>query len=283
MPNKTVKYAFTFVKIILKRLSTPAMQAPILQWKANKRLAQIIKYLHIAVWVIFLSYLIWGWFYFSSKEVKLLFVPSAIGLILGLAFINSLRRKFIRESILPLHVQVKLQKIYPHLSNSNTDLVMQGLRQFFLAYSQSQKKFVAMPSQVADEAWHEFILDTKNYSDWCKIAFGKYLHHSPAVVLGKDKAKNDGLRRVWYWACKADGINPNSPLRLPLLFALDKKLKIENGFFYETNCKLAGQREDYCGSDFGGSSGGSDSSGDFEFSDASSDGGGCGGGCGGGD
>lgn len=33
-----------------------------------------------------------------------------------------------------------------------------------------------------DEMWHEFILVTKDYMNFCDKYFGKYLHHMPDVV-----------------------------------------------------------------------------------------------------
>jgi hypothetical protein len=112
--------------------------------------------------------------------------------------------------------------------------------------------------------------------------------------LGKSATRNDGLRRAWYWACKEESINPRAPTRLPLLFALDKKLNIPGGFTYVPDCKDINSKsgsDSYCGSDFGNSGGGSGDSGGFGGSESSgssggSDGGsdssGCGGGCGGG-
>ena len=35
--------------------------------------------------------------------------------------------------------------------------------------------------------WHEFILHTQGYQNWCKAAFGGMLHHSPAEILRTDK------------------------------------------------------------------------------------------------
>jgi hypothetical protein len=201
----------------------------------------------------------------------------------------SKRRQFVRESLLPRFIAGKLREKYSHLSVSDTDLVMRGLRQFFITYLRCGKKFVAMPSQVVDAAWHEFILHTRGYESWCDVAFGKLLHHSPAEVLGKSAARNDGLRRTWYWACKEESIDPRYPSRLPLLFALDKKLNIPGGFTYAPDCKdIDGNSgsDSYCGADFGDSGGGSGDSGGFGGSDSSSDGSGdsgCGGGCGGGD
>lgn len=229
--------------------------------------------------------------------VKLLAQFSVVFVILFIAvtaWLNSRRRQFVRESLLPRFIGGKLREKYPHLTVSDTDLVMRGLRQYFMTYLRSERKFVAMPSQVVDAAWHEFILSTRAYESWCKVAFGKLLHHSPAEVLGRSASRNDGLRRAWYWACKEESIDPRMPTRLPLLFALDKKLNIPGGFTYVPDCKDIDRQsgaDTQCGSDFGGGSGGdgsgfssefggSDSSGSFGGSDGGGDSGG-GGGCGG--
>lgn len=36
------------------------------------------------------------------------------------------------------------------------------------------------PSLIVDWAWHEFILCTKLYSDFCQEHFDRYIHHHPA-------------------------------------------------------------------------------------------------------
>jgi hypothetical protein len=231
-------------------------------------------------------------FAFDRTTEKIVFALICLALLFALrAWEMSKRRQFVRESVLPRFIAGKLREKYSHLSVSDTDLVMRGLRQFFITYLRSGKKFVAMPSQVVDAAWHEFILHTRGYESWCSVAFDRLLHHSPAEVLGKSASRNDGLRRAWYWACKEESIDPRNPSRLPLLFALDKKLNIPGGFTYVPDCKDIDGKSgsgSYCGSDFGDSGGGSGDSGSFGGSDSSSsDGGGdssgCGGGCGGGD
>ncbi|TXT34238.1 MAG: hypothetical protein FD135_5326 [Comamonadaceae bacterium] len=199
----------------------------------------------------------------------------------------SRRRQFIRESRFPPFLVTKLRNKYPQLSEGDADLVLRGLRQFFVAYLRSDRKFVAMPSQVVDFAWHEFILHTRAYELWCGIAFGKLLHHTPAEVLGRDPKRNDGLRRTWYWACKEESIDPRQPSRLPLLFALDKKFDIPGGYNYVPDCRDINRQsgsDSYCGTSFGdgggGSGGDADGFGGSESSggDGGSDGGGCGGG-----
>jgi hypothetical protein len=208
----------------------------------------------------------------------------------------SRRRQFIREARLPPFLADKLRSHYPQLSRGDADLVLRGLRQFFLAYLRCDKRFVAMPSKVVDVAWHEFILHTRAYEAWCAAAFGNLLHHTPAEVLGRDPKRNDGLRRSWFWACREESIDPRKPSRLPLLFALDKKFGIEGGFTYVPDCRDIDRQsgsDAYCGTSFGdGSSGASGDADSFggsdnstgsggDGSDSGGDSGGCGGGCGG--
>lgn len=205
------------------------------------------------------------------------------------------RAAHIRTYTLPAGLYSKLQKHYPELSFKDCQLVAKGLRQFFLAYLTGGQKPVAMPSQVVDALWHEFILYTKHYQAFCKDAFGSFMHHTPAVVMGSDQSANLGLKRCFYYACRDENINPNKPLSLPLLFAIDAKLNIPNGFRYVADCNSVRRQGDaamvgagvvYCGGDFatstvGGGDGFSDVSGDGGSSDGGGgDGGGCGGGCG---
>jgi hypothetical protein len=206
------------------------------------------------------------------------------------------RAEFIRTYRWPRGLLGKLSDKHPGIVRKDAALVSRGLRQFFIAYLMSGRKHVSMPSQIADDLWHEFILHTREYQDFCKRAFGDFFHHTPAAVLAPaQRASNEGLRRVWWYTCKYENIDPRNPTRLPLLFALDAKLTILHGFRYDLNCDLTrrdGVTGVYCAGDFsstsvdgsldgfGDSSGGS--GGDGGGSDGGGDGGG-GGGCGGGD
>ena len=201
------------------------------------------------------------------------------------------RAEFIRSYQWPIGLLDKLEQKHTGLTRKDTALVSRGLRQFFLAHLMSGNKFVAMPSQVVDDLWHEFILYTREYKQFCGKAFGRFMHHTPAVVFGPTSATNGGLRRTWWFACRDENIDPKRATRLPLLFALDGKLQILNGFRYDLNCDLL--RKDgvtgvYCtadlarspdrptsGSGCGGGTGCGGGDGD------GGDGGGCGGGCGG--
>ncbi|MFZ6741813.1 glycine-rich domain-containing protein [Undibacterium sp. JH2W] len=211
------------------------------------------------------------------------------------------RADYIRTYMFPPGLLERLHKQRPDLHLKDQQLVARALRQFFLVYLKSGYKHISMPSQVVDDLWHEFILYTKNYEQFCKQAFGRYMHHTPAAVLGSSQRSNEGLRRTWWFACLEENINPRRATRLPLLFALDAKWNIADGFRYQPDCSALRKNGDgtvYCGGDFyGGSS--SDTAYDFggtshdsgSSADSSSDSGGdssgcsggCGGGCGGGD
>lgn len=212
-------------------------------------------------------------------------------LILALKLRETRRAEFIRRYSYPKGLIEKLQARRPELRAKDGQLVARALRQFFLAHLASRRRFVSMPSQVTDELWHEFILYTRNYDAFCRGAFGRFMHHTPAVVLGPARRdSNAGLRRTWWHCCKDENINPSKPTRLPLLFAIDSKLGIADGFRYVPDCAALRQGGDgwaYCGGDFGSSSvdGCTDGFGDGaggDGGDAGGGGGDGGGGCGGG-
>jgi hypothetical protein len=199
-----------------------------------------------------------------------------------------LREQFIRDYTWPPQLLEKLEKQHS-FTRKESALVGNGLRQFFLAYHGSGYGYVSMPSQLADDLWHEFILYTRDYNDFCTKAFGRFLHHTPAVRLAPDlKSSNEGLRRVWFQCCKQENIDPTEPTRVPLLFALDRKFNIRNGFVYVPDCEALRRNGNYggqCGGDLSSSSidGGTAGLGDGDGSGGGDGGGDGGGGCGGGD
>ena len=205
---------------------------------------------------------------------------------------QAVRAEYIRQYTFPPGLYEKLRNKRPELSLKDCQLAGLALRQFFLAYLKSGCKFVSMPSQVADDLWHELILYTRHYDLFCNKAFGRFMHHTPAIVLTADRQGNAGLRRCWWYACREESIDPKNPTRLPLLFALDSKLNIADGFVYQPICESlrkdgnGGNSAVYCGGDFSSNSfdGSTDGFGDASSGDGGDggDSGGCGGGCGGG-
>jgi hypothetical protein len=144
------------------------------------------------------------------------------------------------------------------LNADQQDTVFAALRDYFYLCHQAKQSMVSMPSQIVDDAWHEFILFTKDYDDFCSNAFGRFLHHTPAEAMKTPLQAQDGIKRSWRLACRKEGINPNQPDRLPLIFAIDGLLNIENGFTYSLDCSAdssKGNHLTYCATHIGCGSG----------------------------
>jgi hypothetical protein len=190
--------------------------------------------------------------------IAALVISIALLSIAWLRILRAWREAYVRAYMFPPGLFDRLVKKRPALALKDQQLIARALRQFFLAYLKGGRRFVAMPSQVVDDLWHEFILYTQHYKQFCSRAFGRFMHHTPAVALGPDRNANVGLRRVWWNACLEENINPRRPTRLPLLFALDEKLQIADGFRYTVDCTALREKETggnprvaiYCGGDF---------------------------------
>jgi hypothetical protein len=207
-------------------------------------------------------------------------------------------RRAIARHPFPSFLRQKLAQAYPQLDDAALRSVERGLRQFFGVSAAAQGRFVAMPSKVVDALWHEFILHTRGYEVFCRRAFGRLLHHTPAEALpaarpGRPRSptRHEGLRRAWDGACREEGLDPRKPARLPLLFALDATLGIAGGYVYALDCAALGNdrggthcatdlSSDGCGSGAESGGSGADASDDGD-GDGDGGGDGCGGGCGG--
>jgi len=167
---------------------------------------------------------------------------------------SSRQLKFINNYKFPQSIPSKIKLVYPELSDAELDQVMKGLKAYFLLIYAANKEAVSMPSQVVDVAWHEFILFTKEYSRFCLKAFGYYIHHTPSEAMKTEVEAVVGIKRAWELACNRENINSFTPNRLPLIFALDGRLNIKDGFFYKLNCldsldnKSNENRKTYCAS-----------------------------------
>lgn len=170
----------------------------------------------------------------------------------------------------PAWIARKVGKRYPELSPAQLDRVIEGLREYFHLTNQGAGRMIAMPSQVVDVAWHEMILATRDYRRFCREVLGRFLHHTPAEAMSGPTTAPDGIKRAWRLSCQREGIDPQTPKALPLLFAIDAELGIADGFHYELNCN-PNDPGSYCASGIGCGGGCSGEGG----------GDGCGGGCGG--
>lgn len=155
------------------------------------------------------------------------------------------RRKYIDLYVFPESIKAKVLEAYPHLTATQTRDVMKGLKEYFHIANMADQQFVSMPSQVVDVAWHEFILFTVKYQNFCHKAFSRFLHHVPAEAMLAPTMAQEGIQRAWKLSCKRARIDSESPSQLPILFSLDSALKIPNGFIYKTDCRSS-SGEGFC-------------------------------------
>jgi hypothetical protein len=193
-------------------------------------------------------------------------------------------QSFIDSYAFPPGVRQRVHKRYPHLTEPDLDLVFDALREYFHLCRKGGRRLLSMPSQVVDVAWHEFILFTRNYQNFCDRALGRFLHHTPAEAMATPTTAGDGIKRTWRLACLRQGIDPKAATVVPLLFAIDGRLGIRDGFNYVLNCThmLGAGPQRYCASDISAGGCGSCGGGCAGQGCGSDGGGGDGGGCGGG-
>ena len=175
------------------------------------------------------------------------------------------RERRIRTCVFPSAVLTQFRANHPELELKDAQLTARALRQFFLVYLRAGGRLVCMPSKAADALWHSFILDTKAYTVFCNAAFGAYLHHIPERTMAARSDDAEAVWRTWQLACLEENINPARATRLPLLYALDSKLRMPGAVTHNPS--------DFKPPPGSGSCGGGGGS-----NDDGGDGGGCGGG-----
>src|SRR6185295_9753437 len=114
------------------------------------------------------------------------------------------------------------RKRLPDLSPGEMELVEHGLRQWFVCCACRWGTVLGMPSRAVDEAWHEFILDTRSYSGFCQGAFGEFLHHTPDEAMSTPMGDALG-ETVRAWDRSEAGREEES-----VLWDLDRRLGLED-------------------------------------------------------
>lgn len=52
------------------------------------------------------------------------------------------------------------------------------------------------PTNRLDHGWHVMLLFTREYDDFCRTFFGRFIHHAPSVPSDGDKIASDSLRKL---------------------------------------------------------------------------------------
>lgn len=200
---------------------------------------------------------------------------------------------YIASFAFPPHIERRVRRKLPQLDDAGWALVEQGLREWFVCCAWRGRTVLGMPSRAVDEAWHEFLLDSLGYTQFCERAFGGYLHHTPDEAMPASMPMPDLLGET----VRAWDRSEMSQENESVLWDLDRRLGIEEPFgLGEIQLISARTRAPYplaggwaCGGGFGSADGGGahhhgggGCGAGAGGGEASGCGGGGGGGCGGG-
>ncbi|TPQ26254.1 glycine-rich domain-containing protein [Methylomonas koyamae] len=179
----------------------------------------------------------WG-YQIDSRLLFWTLIGLTVAIIIKISLKKSRQLEYIRNYEFNPNIQNRLSKKYPDLTDNQISQVLQGLQNYFAIYHKTGRKIVAIPSLIADDAWCEFTLLTRSYWQFCRNAFGRFLHHTPIKIMIATNHANIGIKDAWRLACIQEQINPQNPVALPSLFQLDVQLGIQDGFVYRLSSPL---------------------------------------------
>lgn len=175
----------------------------------------------ISVLIIIASVALWSFIFYRK------------GLVANKSKTPSLEQSysFIKSYQFPSSIKSKIKLKFPHLNQQQIESAFDNLRIFFQIVRLANGNTVAMPSRLVDEIWHEFIINTQCYQEFCDGAFGRYLNHRPDSdneLSNSSSRKN--LQRSWQLAEEIQF--PSSANSMPTLFLIDQLFHIDGGMNY---------------------------------------------------
>jgi hypothetical protein len=141
----------------------------------------------------------------------------------------------------PSSVRQRFAQEHYTLGADGIATVEAATRQWFRLAARHRKAKLSMPSVIVDDYWHEMVLHTREYAEFCDAALGRFLHHVPeSTMSAADAAANRtaALRDTLKLAQADEGLAAD---QLPLLFRVDRDLGVEGGRRYLADCGGRGQ------------------------------------------
>lgn len=160
-------------------------------------------------------------------------------------------------------VKNKFKAKYPGITDLEVDLVWRALKSFldlvaqdshernsgifFKFKSKKKAKVFSMTSVIVDDLWHEFILDTRNYMNYCNKFCGGYIHHHPGTVKFETDFRNKRVEDeviATFLALLENMDDKNHINSIPLMFVVDEYLELNGGFRfnYKNICQQANEK-----------------------------------------
>jgi len=103
--------------------------------------------------------------------------------------LSSVKTKpLVSEDWLDENIIQRVQKKHPDWSRSKVVELIREYKNFLYVCARDESESV--PSAEVDEIWHEHILFTKEYEDWCNF-LGRKIHHNPEKIGEKKSYEAD--------------------------------------------------------------------------------------------
>ena len=84
------------------------------------------------------------------------------------------------------------------LSQSQAEELFEDTKQFL--YLCARHPNVTIPTKALDEGWHNFILFTEDYANFCEKLLGKFVHHRPKSprdsIPARQQAAYESMLRI---------------------------------------------------------------------------------------
>jgi hypothetical protein len=83
----------------------------------------------------------------------------------------------------------KLRKARIADSDAEAEALFREAKRYLVMTQADDTRIWQMHSLRVDEAWHQFILFTAQYAEYCQRCFGRYIHHSPSNAPKVERAE----------------------------------------------------------------------------------------------
>lgn len=98
-----------------------------------------------------------------------------------------------KEEVLAYEFSDLVERIQNEMNmsaNAAHSLFKDMLRFLYICGSRRARQHPFYPPVLIDEAWHTFLLFTKEYDAFCRFYFGTFIHHSPVTATNRNKHKD---------------------------------------------------------------------------------------------
>lgn len=142
--------------------------------------------------------------------------------------LNTLDESLIEE--IPPKVFYKFRQRFKNLTVYQVEYAAKAFLSFLSVCKAFPNMNIPMPSDSVDEIWHEFILHTRDYSEFCNKHLGRFLHHTPNQDFERKNISEKEVAEIlhlWTLTCLQEDMDPFSEDSKPSLFYSDVELGIK--------------------------------------------------------